>query len=81
VIVRHLVLPQGRAGSAETLAWIAANLGTDTHLALMSQYFPAHLAAETPGMDKRVTRKEYGEAVEALESNDLENGWVQDEPV
>ena len=80
VIVRHLVLPQGRAGSADTLAWIAAHLGADTHIALMSQYFPAHLANETPGMEKRLTRDEYGEAVEALESNELENGWVQDAP-
>ena len=80
LIVRHLVLPQGRAGSAETLAWIAANLGAETHIALMSQYFPAHLAPETPGMEQRVTSEEYGAAVEALESNDLENGWVQDEP-
>ena len=81
LIVRHLVLPQGRAGSAQTLAWIAEHLGTDTHIALMSQYFPAHLAGETPGMERRVTAEEYGEAVEALEWNDLENGWVQDEPV
>jgi putative pyruvate formate lyase activating enzyme len=79
VIVRHLVLPQGRAGSAETLAWIAEHLGIDTHIALMSQYFPAHLAKETAGMENRVTKEEYAEAVEALELNDLENGWVQDE--
>jgi putative pyruvate formate lyase activating enzyme len=80
LIVRHLVLPQGRAGSAETLAWIAEKLGTGTHVALMSQYFPAHLAGKTPGMDRKVTPLEYEEAVEALESNELDNGWVQDEP-
>ena len=80
VIVRHLVLPQGRAGSAGTLEWIAENLGTETHIALMSQYFPAHLAGETSGIERRVTPEEYREAVEALEESDLENGWVQDEP-
>jgi putative pyruvate formate lyase activating enzyme len=80
VIVRHLVLPEGRAGSDETLTWIADHLGSETHIALMSQYFPAHLAGETPGIERRVTLEEYGEAVEALEANDLENGWVQDEP-
>lgn len=80
LIIRHLVLPQGRAGSAETLAWIADHLGAETHIALMSQYFPAHLAGATPGIDRRVTPEEYGEAVEALEACDLENGWVQDEP-
>jgi putative pyruvate formate lyase activating enzyme len=80
VIVRHLVLPQGRAGSAETLSFIAEEFGEETHIALMSQYFPAHLAPETPGIERRVTREEYGEAVEALEECGLENGWVQDEP-
>lgn len=80
MIIRHLVLPEGRAGSAETLAWIADHLGTETHIALMSQYFPAHLASETPGIERRVNSEEYGEAVEALEDCDLENGWVQDDP-
>jgi putative pyruvate formate lyase activating enzyme len=80
MIIRHLVLPQGRAGSAETLAWIAGELGTETHIALMSQYFPAHLAGETPGIERRVSAEEYGAAVEALEDCDLENGWVQEEP-
>ena len=80
VIIRHLVLPKRKAGSAETLAWIAAELGCQTYIALMSQYFPAHLAAETPGIERRVTPEEYAEAVEALEALGLENGWVQDEP-
>jgi len=80
VIIRHLVLPEGRAGSAETLAYIAEHFGAETHIALMSQYFPAHIASKTPGIGRRVTAEEYAEAVEALEENGLENGWVQDEP-
>ena len=80
LIIRHLVLPEGRAGSAETLAWIAEHLGEETHIALMSQYFPAHVAAETAGVSRRITAEEYAEAVDALEEYGLENGWVQDEP-
>jgi putative pyruvate formate lyase activating enzyme len=78
LIVRHLVLPEGRAGSAETLPWIAANLGPDTHVALMSQYFPAGKAAERAGIDRPVNPQEYDAAVEALEAASLENGWVQE---
>jgi putative pyruvate formate lyase activating enzyme len=81
LIIRHLVLPEGRAGSIETLPWIAENLGDETHIALMSQYFPAHVATETPGIERRITAEEYAEAVEALEECGLENGWVQDEPL
>lgn len=80
LIIRHLVLPEGNAGSAETLEWIADNLGIETHIALMSQFFPAHTATRTPGIHRKITAAEYAEAVEALEDNGLENGWVQDEP-
>jgi len=78
LIIRHLVLPERAAGSRETLAWIAENLGTETHVALMNQYFPAYEASEIPGLGRRITDEEYAEAVDALEEFGLENGWVQD---
>ncbi len=78
LIIRHLVLPEGRAGSRETLYWIAEHLGTETHVALMSQYFPAHVARKTSGIDRTLTAREYDAAVEALEEAGLENGWVQE---
>jgi len=78
LIVRHLVLPQGRAGSAETLSWITEHLGTDTHIALMSQYFPAHQATSRQGMNRSLTSDEYNVAVDALEAAGLQNGWVQE---
>ena len=78
LIIRHLVLPEGGAGSRETLAWIAENLGYETHVSLMKQYFPAHRAADTPGLHRKLTDEEYEEAVAALEEAGLENGWVQE---
>ncbi len=78
LIIRHLVLPEGAAGSRETLAWIAGNLGAETHVALMNQYFPAHEACEVPELHRRITDGEYAEAVDALEEFGLENGWVQE---
>jgi putative pyruvate formate lyase activating enzyme len=78
LIIRHLVLPGGRSGSAETLRWIAEELGTQTHISLMKQYFPAYRAADTAGMDRKITDHEYDEAVDILTACHLENGWVQD---
>jgi putative pyruvate formate lyase activating enzyme len=78
LIIRHLVLPGGNAGSNDTLHWIAEHLGRDTHVALMSQYFPAHQAGATPGMDRPLTHEEYDAAVASLEEAGLENGWVQE---
>ena len=78
LIIRHLVLPQGRAGSVETLPWIADHLGAGTHIALMSQYFPAWRATTTDGINRALTHDEYDAAVVALEEAGLENGWVQE---
>jgi putative pyruvate formate lyase activating enzyme len=78
LIIRHLVLPEGGAGSAETLAWIGEKLGRETHVSLMKQYFPAHEAASMPGINRKITEAEYEEAVRALEEAGMENGWVQE---
>jgi len=78
LIIRHLVLPGDRAGNRETLRWIADHLGSETHLALMSQYFPAHEAKNVAGIDRPITAEEYDAAVDALEEAGLENGWVQE---
>jgi putative pyruvate formate lyase activating enzyme len=78
LIIRHLVLPEGGAGTRQTLAWIAENLGRETHISLMNQFFPAHRAADTPGLHRKLLGEEYEEAVAALEEHGLENGWVQE---
>jgi putative pyruvate formate lyase activating enzyme len=78
VIIRHLVLPEDKDGSSDTLHWIAENIGRETHIALMSQYFPAGQAATTPGIDRHLQYEEYAAAVAALEAAGLENGWVQE---
>ncbi len=78
LIVRHLVLPDGADGSSEILPWIAQNLGRETHVSLMKQYFPAHRATVMPELSRRITDEEYALAVEALDAAGLENGWVQE---
>lgn len=78
LIIRHLVLPGNKAGSSATLRWIAAKIGRETHIALMSQYFPAGQATTTAGIDRPIDPAEYEAAVAALEAAGLENGWVQE---
>lgn len=78
LIIRHLVLPEGLAGSVETLRWVGENLGRAAHVSLMKQFFPAHEAADIPGIHRKLTDEEYEEAVAALEAAGLENGWVQE---
>lgn len=76
LIIRHLVLPEGRAGTRNVLAWIAQNL-PGVHVSLMSQYFPAHNALSEPGLNRKITEEEYDEAVNYLEEAGIVNGWTQ----
>ena len=78
VLVRHLVLP-GRVDETESvLAHLAERFGPDLPLSLMGQYFPAWLAGETPGLDRKLTKKEYGRAVAAATRLSLRNVFIQE---
>ena len=78
LIVRHLVLPNGHAGTDEALRFVARELGAGTHVSLMAQYYPACRAAEFPELARRITSGEWTKAVRVIESAGLENGWVQE---
>jgi putative pyruvate formate lyase activating enzyme len=78
MIVRHMVLPEGLAGTAEVLHWIADELSPAVHVSLMDQYFPAHRALGDPVLGRKVTLEEYEEALDSFDAAGLENGWCQD---
>jgi putative pyruvate formate lyase activating enzyme len=77
LIVRHMVLPDGLAGSAAVLRWIASELSPRVHVSLMDQYFPAHRAVGDPVLGRKVTPDEYIAALEAFDAAGLEKGWYQ----
>jgi putative pyruvate formate lyase activating enzyme len=79
LIIRHLVLPHNLAGTDKIMRFIACNLSKDTYISLMSQYFPCYKAKDYPEISRRITQKEYQEAMDAMYSCGLHNGWVQDE--
>ncbi|MBF0500730.1 MAG: radical SAM protein [Candidatus Riflebacteria bacterium] len=78
MIIRHLVLPGGLAGTASSLNWLRDTLGTKVALSLMCQYFPAHQATTLPGLDRGITVEEYSEALDIADSLGFENAWAQD---
>ena len=78
LIVRHMVLPGGLAGSAEVLPWIAENLSPGVHVSLMDQYFPAHRALGDPVLGRKLTWEEYEDALDAWDAAGLERGWRQE---
>jgi putative pyruvate formate lyase activating enzyme len=62
LLVRHLVLPQGLAGTSEVVRFLAS-LSRDTYLNVMDQYRPCYKAGQLPPLDRPITRAEYQEAV------------------
>jgi len=64
LLVRHLVLPEGLAGTAEIMQFLAS-LSRDTYVNVMAQYRPCYEAYQYPELSRRITRGEYQEAVRA----------------
>lgn len=63
LLIRHLVLPGGLAGSKEVLEFIAKEISPNTYLNLMDQYFPSHMAHEYSTLDRPITSDEYRTAL------------------
>ncbi len=77
LIVRHLILPNGIAGSRDSLGWLVGEVSPRVAVSLMSQYFPAHLAPRLPLLSRAITTEEYDEVTELVEELGIENGWMQ----
>ncbi|MEN6615133.1 MAG: radical SAM protein [Syntrophorhabdus sp.] len=78
LLIRHLVLPGGIAGSRRIISWIRDNLGRSTWIGLMSQYVPLHRSHEYPLLQRRIKDPEYAEIVDFLLDNGFENVFVQE---
>jgi len=78
-MIRHLVLPGMVDESKRVLLWIAEHLGAQTHISLMSQYYPAHRARLIAGLDRPVSNAEYDEVCRYAVVLGFENGWFQEE--
>jgi putative pyruvate formate lyase activating enzyme len=44
LLVRHLVMPNGLAGTRDVASWLAKEISPDTYINVMAQYHPAGLA-------------------------------------
>ena len=61
LMIRHLVMPGWTEDSKEILLWIRDNLGAETYVNVMEQYFPAYKACDYPEICRRVTKEEFEE--------------------
>ncbi|MCF8335096.1 MAG: radical SAM protein, partial [Bacteroidales bacterium] len=77
LMIRHLVLPNGVSGTKDVIEWVARILPKDTYFHLMAQYQPAYEADQYSQINRRITRREYQEAVSHAQKMGLANLDVQ----
>ena len=79
VLLRHLVMPGGVAGTPEIMRWISRELGTDTYVNLMARYHPAWRVSETeyPEIDRCIT----GVSFDRPLTRSTRRGWLASTPI
>lgn len=76
LLVRHLVLPAGLAGTGEVARFLAHDVSPGTYLNIMDQYRPCCRAFEFDGLERGITGEEYEEAVRLARDAGLVRGPV-----
>jgi putative pyruvate formate lyase activating enzyme len=72
LLVRHLVLPGGLAGTEEVVRFLAREVSPRTYLNLMDQYRPCDRAFEYPELARPLAAAEFARAVELARAEGLE---------
>lgn len=75
LLIRHLVMPNGIASSEAILKFIAQEISIHSYVNIMDQYRPEYLAYEYPEINRRITHKEYVEAVQIAKHYHLYRGF------
>lgn len=81
LLIRLLVLPNDIAGLEDNLRWIRDELGPKTAISLMAQYYATNKAATDDRyilLSRRISEREWFEAVSLLENLGMEEGFMQE---
>lgn len=63
LIVRHLVMPNGLAGTRKVMQFLAQKISSHTYVNIMDQYHPCGLARKYPEINRRINEKEFEDAL------------------
>lgn len=71
LLVRHLVLPAGLAGTREIMRFLAAEISRNTYVNIMDQYYPCgNIPLDSP-LRRKITEGEYSEAISAAKEEGI----------
>ena len=65
LLVRHLVLPDGLAGTEEAMFFLAQNISPNTYVNIMDQYYPCGNISFKSPMGRRISFDEFNAAIAA----------------
>ncbi len=71
LLVRHLVMPNGVAGTGDIMNFLAQEISPNTYVNVMDQYRPCGEAQADPTINRRLTSEEYRQAVAATKKAGL----------
>jgi putative pyruvate formate lyase activating enzyme len=63
LLVRHLVLPHGLAGTKGIMNFLRKEISRNTYVNIMAQYHPCYKAFQIQGLERRITSAELREAL------------------
>jgi putative pyruvate formate lyase activating enzyme len=63
LLVRHLVLPHGLAGTKGIVHFLSEEISRNTYMNIMAQYHPCHEALQIPSLGRRISSAEFREAL------------------
>lgn len=75
LLIRHLVMPHGVASSEKVLKFIAEEISVHSYVNIMAQYRPEYRAFDYPEISRRITQKEYTEAIQIAKRLHLYRGF------
>jgi putative pyruvate formate lyase activating enzyme len=75
LLIRHLVLPGGLAGTEKIMRFIADELGVESYVNVMAQYHPVYKAYDHETVNRSITRTEYLEALDMASAVGLRRGF------
>jgi len=80
VIIRHLILPEGKRDSKAVLQRLFEEFGNDVYYSLMSQYTPMEQVdgKAFPELTRKITKREYDAVVDYAIELGMENAFIQE---
>ena len=72
ILLRHLVLPHGLAGTREIMRFIARKISLNTYVNIMPQYRPCGRAGEVEGLSVHLSQKDYKKALQEAKEEGIE---------